>query len=253
MSERNHSFPAVQVPTRRRLPFGFQVLAVIGVLFAVLAASIVVTVLSLVSLSEDQHVLQDKNVPYAVAIATAALNAKGMANDERGYLISGNREFLEELEQRLLSVRTSFSAALIAAEGERQRNAIRSAHAGFEKWVWVVRGNIKTFQAGKRQAATESALGRDRQLRKRYEASLAKAQDVASTAIQLRNNPLASSGWMKFLLVSLFAVLAICVGLAVWVMRTVNFAVEVDETSEPLPAPVELSPSTVRAIRRHSG
>lgn len=237
MSEQERSF-AFAATRGSRLPVGFQVVAVIGVLFAVLAASIVVAVLSLVSLSEDQGELQDKNVPYAVAIATAALNAKGMANDERGYLISGNPEFLEELEQRLLNVRTAFAEAVISADGERQREAVRKAHAGFEEWVWALRSEFKTFQAGKREAATNASLGRGRALRKDYEASLAEAESVASTAILLRNNPFASRGWIVILLVSLLAVLAICVGLTLWLVRTLRLANDVEEGVEPLPAPL---------------
>ena len=251
MSERNRSFPAVQVRTRR-LPFGFQVLAGIGVLFALLAASIIVAVVSIVSLSEDQAELQDKNVPYAVGIATAALNAKGMANDERGYLISGKREFLEEFEQRLLNVRNAFAAAVIAADGERQRDAVRDAHAGFERWVWAVRSQFKTFQAGDRQAATEAALGRGRTLRKAYEAQLSEAEAVASTAIQLRNNSFASRGWVVVLLAFLLVVLAICVGLTVWLARTLNAASGGDELSEPLPAPIPLSAAPVGARQRRN-
>jgi CHASE3 domain sensor protein len=251
MSEHERSF-AFAATREGRLPVGFQVLAVIGVLFAVLAASIVVAVLSLVSLSEDQAELQDKNVPYAVAIATAALNAKGMANDERGYLISGNREFLEELEQRLLNVRTAFAEAVISADGERQREAVRKAHAGFEEWVWALRAQFRTFQAGRREAATDAALGRGRALRKDYEASLEEAESVATTALQLRHNPFASRGWLVILLLSLLAMLVICVGLTLWLVRTLRLANDV-ESVEPVPDPAALSEASLRALRRERG
>jgi methyl-accepting chemotaxis protein len=231
-----------------RSPASMQVVAAIGVLFAALAAAIVIAFLSILSLSHDQAELQDKNVPYAVAIATAALNAKGMANDERGYLISGRREFLREFDQRLLNVRTAFAAAGIAADGRTQRDAVTKAQAGFEDWVWAVRGQFATFQAGKREAATKAALGPGRDLRKSYEASLQEAESVATTALQLRNNPLASAGWVGILLVSLLVVLAMCVGLTLWLMRTLNLASEVDESPEPIDAPLPLS--SVSGLRR---
>lgn len=229
---------------RREVTVSLHVLAAIGILFAALAASIVIAFLSIFSLSHDQAELQDKNVPYAVAIATAALNAKGMANDERGYLISGKPEFLEEFDQRLLSVRTAFSVVLIAADGEPQHDAVTKAHAGFEDWVWAVRGQFRTFQSGKQEAATRASLGPGRALRKSYEASLVDAEAVASTAIQLRNNALASSGSVGILLVCLLILLALSAGMTLWLMRTLSAASEVEEISEPLPAPVPLSPAS---------
>jgi methyl-accepting chemotaxis protein len=250
MNERNRSL--APAPRRvRRPPVGFQALALVGVVVAVLAASIVIAVPLIISLSRDHAELQDKNIPYAVAISTAALHAKGMANHERGFLISGDREFLEEFEQGLLDVRTAFAAAVVAADGERQADAVSKAHAGFEDWVWAVRGELKTYQAGNRQAATATALGRVRALRKSYEASLAEAQTVASSAIRLRNNPLASREWVAILLMSLLVMLAICVALTLWLVRTLNFVSGVDEQSEPLPATVPLSASSVVRQRRN--
>lgn len=249
MSERKSSF-AFAATRGGRLPVGFQVLALIGVLFAVLIASIVVVVLSLVSLSRDQAELQDNDVPYAVAIATAALNAKAMANHERGYLISGSKEFLEEFDQNLVNVRSAFAAASVAAEGDRQVDAAGRAHAGFEQWVWAVRGEFRTFQAGNRAAATRTSLGRVRSVRKDYEASLADAQDVATTAIQLRNNPFARTEWVAILLISLLIVLAICIGLTLWLMNTFNRAFDVQAEPEPLTDPIPLSAATRKTIRR---
>jgi methyl-accepting chemotaxis protein len=229
------------------------VLAGVGVLFAVLAASIVVAVIAIVSLSRDQAELQDRNVPYAVAITTAALNAKAMANHERGYLISGDREFLEEFDQGLLDVRTTFAAAVRAADGERQLDAVAKAHRGFEEWVRAVRSQFRTYRAGKRQAATRAALGRGRALRKSYEASLGEAEAVASTAIRLHNNPFASTAFLANLLISLFVLFAICLATTVWLLRTLKVASDVEDSTEPLPEPTALTEASVRALRRYGG
>jgi CHASE3 domain sensor protein len=217
------SVPTQGAPERkRRLPFGFQVLAGLSVLVAMLTASLVVAVFSTLSLRQDQVQLQDRNVPYAVGIATAALNAKGMANDERGFLISGDRNFLEEFDQRLLNVRTAFAEAAIAADDDAQHRAVSEAHAGFERWVWAARSQFKTFQSGDRKKATKAALGPGRALRKEYEASLTEAQAVASTAIHLHRNAFTSSGWLLILLAMLLTVLAAGVVLALWLTRTLK-------------------------------
>ena len=249
MSKPKRSF-AFAATRGGRLPVGFQVVAVIGVLFAVLIASIVVVFLSLLSLSRDQAELQDRDVPYAVAIATAALNAKAMANHERGYLISGSKEFLEEFDSNLFNVRSAFAAASIAADGDRQVDAAGKAHAGFEQWVFAVRDQFRIYQAGDQEAATRASLGRVRDLRKSYEASLADAQAVARTAIELRNNPFARTEWVAILLMSLLLVLAICVGLTLWLMRTLNTAFDVEGAPEPVADPIPLSAGARRSQHR---
>jgi hypothetical protein len=45
--------------------------------------------------------------------------------------------------------------------------------------------------------------------------------------------------------------LAICVALTLWLVRTLNFVSGVDEQSEPLPATVPLSASSVVRQRRN--
>jgi CHASE3 domain sensor protein len=214
--------PGPPPDTGRRLPLAFPVVASVGLLLAVVVVAIAIAAFSILRLSQDQAQLQDQNVPYAVAVSTAALYAKGIANDERGYLISGNREFLEEIEQRLINVRTAFSEAAIAADGERQRRAIAAAHAGFEEWFWVVRSEFKMFQTGDREKAVKTSLGPGRSLRKKYEASLAEAQAAAKTALQLRRNSFASSGWLPILLAVLVVVLGIGFAVTLWLTRTLG-------------------------------
>jgi CHASE3 domain sensor protein len=235
---------------RTSLPLGFQVIAGAGVmLIAMLAALVVVAVFAAQSLREDQVQLQDRNVPYAVGIATAALHAKGMANHERGFLISGKREFLEEFDQGVLDARTAFSEAALAADDDVQHRAVSEAHAGFERWVWAVRRQFKTFQSGDRREATKAALGPGRQLRKDYEASLAEAQAVATTAIQLRRNSFASSGWVPILLASLLIVLVIGFVITFWLMRTLNVVTDAAVIRDPAPAAGSLLDK--RPGRRH--
>jgi CHASE3 domain sensor protein len=209
-------------PRSGRQSLGFPILVAVGLLLGIVAIAIGIAIYSIFRLSQDQAQLQDQNVPYAVAVATVALNAKGIANDERGYLISGQPEFLEEIEQRLINVRTAFSEAGIAADGERQRRAIAEANAGFEDWFWVVRSEIKMFQAGDREKATKTALGPGRALRKKYEASLGDAQEAATTAIHLRRNSFASSRWLPILVAVLAGVLAIGIAVSVWLLRTLE-------------------------------
>jgi CHASE3 domain sensor protein len=223
-------------------------LAAIGLLLAVLAVSILLAVVSIVSLRSDRTVLQDTNVPYSVAIATAALNAKGMANDERGYLLSGRREFLDLLDQHLLNVRTAFAAAAFAADGARQHGAVEQSHARFERWVLAIRGQFKAFQSGRREAAARAALGQGREQRRSYEASLVDAEAAGLTPIKL-NNPFVSTGWVAFLLLSLLLAVAICVALTVWLLRPPKPASDPAGSSQPLSPTIPVSASSASALR----
>lgn len=253
MQNEKNSFAAAPPSGRATgLPFGFKVLAGIAVVFAMFAAAIAGAIFSIYSLSRDQAQLQERNVPYATAISTAALNAKGMANDERGYLISGNREFLTEIEQRLLNVRTAFSIATISADGEAQIRAADAARAGFERWVRVLEQELAMFKAGNRTAARRSALGPSRTLRKNYEASLAEAQSVAKIAIQQRRNSLASPGWAIILLASLVAVLAVGLAVTFWLFRTLDDAAKLGGRPEPEPVRLPLLEERANRLRRRN-
>jgi methyl-accepting chemotaxis protein len=204
-----------------RLPLRFHLVAGIAALLALLAASLAIAIFLVFSLRHEQSQLQERNVPYAVAVATAALNAKGIANDERGFLLSGRQEFLDELDQRLISVRTAFAEALGAADGEEQLLAVSDARAGFERWITALRTELRAYQRGDRGAALEAALGRGRALRKEYEASLARAQAVAKNSIQVRRSALGSE-WSRsvtILVVGLFFALAVGLAVTFWVTR----------------------------------
>src|SRR5207244_1663595 len=113
-----------------------------------------------------------------------ALAAKGVANDERGFLLSGGRAtYREEADRRIAEAQAAFGGAAGAAATDEQRRAAIAAEAGFERWVATVR-EVFAGYASARQAATAKAVGRDRAVRKRYEAMLARAQSLGAQAIR---------------------------------------------------------------------
>ena len=217
-------------------------LAVIGLLSAVLAASIAVAVVAVVSVGGDRAVLQDENVPYAVAIATAGLNTKGMANDERGYLASGKPEFLSLLDQHLLNVRTALAAAASAADRARQHDLVEEAHIRFERWVSALQGQLEAYRAGNREAATTAALGRGREQRRSYEASLVNAEAAGSTPIELSSPALVSRGWVAVLLSAILLAVALAIGLVIWLLRAPKESSGAEEAAAALAPPIPLRP-----------
>jgi methyl-accepting chemotaxis protein len=101
-----------------------------GVLLTMLAASMLVAVVLIRGLTNHEQRLNDRSIPYATAVAQAALAAKGAANDERGFLLFGDHRFIDEAGRRIASARAWLTASAVADSGTAERRAITAAHAG---------------------------------------------------------------------------------------------------------------------------
>jgi methyl-accepting chemotaxis protein len=209
--------------TRRRTPLGIQVLAGLSGLLALLLVSMLVAIVLVVGLRRDQTALSDRGVPYANAVAEAALQAKAIANDQRGFLMTGDLMFIHEVDHRVDDARRAFDTAGFAAGSSNQRQAVSAARAGFEQWLQAVRTEFASFQNGDRQAAVAASLGPDRDLRKSYEQLLADAQAQADGSLQSASNSAAAaaSRSIQILVACLLVALAIGVAVASWLMRSV--------------------------------
>jgi methyl-accepting chemotaxis protein len=223
VDEHDLTLPVARERSGPRLPMGFQVWLGVGGLLALMAGSLLVAVLLTVGLKHHESHLNDRVVPYARAVASAALNAKGVANDERGFLMTGDQKFIDEAETRVREARAWFAASAATASGGAQRRAATEASTGFERWVTVVRGEFAVSQSAGRRGSITSAFGPDRALRKRYEAALARAQALGDGAIRSADDSVeaASSRSITILLVCLLGGLIIGVGIAYWLVRSI--------------------------------
>jgi methyl-accepting chemotaxis protein len=206
-----------------RVPMGLQVWLGVGALCALMATSVLVGVFLIVGLKRHESHLNDRVVPYARAVASAALNAKGVANDERGYLMTGDQKFVDEAESRIRDARAWFAASVAAASSDAQRRAATEASTGFQRWVTTVRGEFAASQTTGRRGSITASVGPDRALRKRYEAALARAQALGDGAIRSGDQSVeaASSRSITILLVCLLVALTIGVGIAYWLVRSI--------------------------------
>jgi len=122
------------LPRRRgldRLPLHIQLVTLIGGLVVLVALCGAVAVALVVKLGDDGERLADRSA-YTENIAAAALDAKSVANDERGYLITGEEHFRLEAERGISDATTQFRAATAAAttpcsaiRGQRFRRPVR--------------------------------------------------------------------------------------------------------------------------------
>jgi methyl-accepting chemotaxis protein len=205
------------------MPLGLQVVLAVSGLLSLVAVCVLIAVLLVLGLRNDQKQLNDRNIPYANAIAAAALNAKGIANDERGYLLTADPKFTTQMDGRIRRARAAFTTAATTADSPAQYRALVVAQAGFERWIDVLRDQLARFRAGDREGSTAAALGPGRAIRKRYEASLADAQALADHALQSGRTAVSetASRSVTILLASLLVTVAIGLALAVWLTRTI--------------------------------
>jgi methyl-accepting chemotaxis protein len=199
--------------------------AVAGVLslLALMVLSIGVTVTYLLSVKHDEGQLDNQAVPFSSAIAAASLAAKGVANDQRGFLLTGDRTFVAELDRRIGDAGRAFAEAAETAVGSGQATAIRHAQQDFNVWTKSLRRELTTYRGGDHDAAISDALGPNRDLRKAYEARLGKAQELADSAVAADTNAVdATSSRNVRLALSVLAVALIggCV-VAWWLVRAI--------------------------------
>jgi methyl-accepting chemotaxis protein len=202
---------------------GHHVVLDLGGLLALFAAAMMAAIFLVVGLRNGETRLNDRDVPYASAVADAALNAKGIAHDQRGFLLTGDPTFIDEANRRIGAARSSFTAAARAASNDGQRQAVSAAQTGFERWIQAVHEEFVTFRAGDHERAIAASSGTDRELRKNYEQALADAQTLADSSIRSASNSVAAaylqSVWI--LVAGLVLVLAIGGGVAYWLMRSI--------------------------------
>ncbi|MCU1655517.1 MAG: hypothetical protein JWO57_173 [Pseudonocardiales bacterium] len=217
--------PPLTRKRKHRPPLGYQVLFGMGGVLALAVVTVLFSLIMVVALRHDQNRLEDRDVPYASAVATAALNAKGIANDQRGFLLSGDGTYIREADHRASDVRSAFTQAREAAGGPAQRDAVAQARSGFEDWLQAVNAEFATFRAGHHESAIAASLGPDRELRKSYEQSLTTAQTLGERSIQSASSAATatSSRTLAILVAVMVAAVVLGSGIVYWLMRTIAF------------------------------
>ena len=78
-------------------------------------------------------------MPYSAALSAAAVDMKGMANDERGFLMTGDPEFRDEIAERAGKIRDELAAAAKAGDSE----AVEAITAKFDAWAEALAGTAE--------------------------------------------------------------------------------------------------------------
>lgn len=207
-------------PTRTISP-DVKVLVAVAGLVMLLVIAIALAIVFIVTLGGAAN-LAERQGRYTAAVNAAALWAKTLANDERGYFISGDIAFVNQMDGELELARAAFAAAAEAASPE-QRATLAEARDGFERWFEAVRAEIAVYQSGDEEAAIATSLGPTRTMRHAYEGWLADASVLGGEAFQDATTSVADAAGRSvlILLVYLVAAVALAVAVALWVVRVV--------------------------------
>ena len=222
-----------------------RVLVAIAGLLALLAGAIFLAVFLIVGLSDDATQVTDRQGRYVRSIHEAAVNAKGVANDQRGFLLTGRRVYLRELAGRNVKAQAAFRVARDTATSEGEILAVEEASTGYDRWWKELQADIATFQAGQRRPAIERSMGPTRELRKDYEHALDLAYVLGVSALESEKTSVAedASRSVMFLLGYLVFALVVGAAIAVWIIRTIlepayGLLHMLDEDARATPRPV---------------
>lgn len=202
----------LRVVGRKRVASDVQVLIGVGSLLALLAVAVGMAVLLIVSFEDDATDVAHRHVLYASAIHEAALSAKALANSQRGFLLSGNPEYLTAIATDKAEARAAFTQAAGYALGRAEREAARESRAGFDRWLRALNRDIAAYRRGDRERAVQASLGSTRQLRKTYEQSLAHSYALGVRSIESTTDSLSSSATRSVTFLLGYLALALVVG-----------------------------------------
>jgi methyl-accepting chemotaxis protein len=184
--------------------------AAAGSLLALLVVGVLIAVFLVTRLGAEATDLTRRQVQYSTALSSAAINAKGIANDERGYLLSGNEEFLVEIDIRTGLARQAFDQAAEAAD-DAQAQRIFQVFEVFERWLGALEEEIALFRAGDREAARAASLGPTRELRKEYEALLATAS-LTDSGVPDATASVSASAFRSVIILFAYLIAAVIIG-----------------------------------------
>ncbi|MCW3007374.1 MAG: methyl-accepting chemotaxis protein [Solirubrobacterales bacterium] len=210
----------------KRLPLGLKLAAGFAVLVALVAACSLLIQSNLSNVDRHATGVDTRSVPFDAHLTSAATAAKAAANDERGFLLTGEQEFADELAGRHETVLAELAAASRAAPTASARADIAKVVDGYRAWTTALGAEIQQH-AGDPKGAVEAALGANRDLRKAYEASIETAQEHAAKQVDGAFTALDAqvAGARRLVWIVLGLLVAVSALLALFILRTVRASV----------------------------
>jgi methyl-accepting chemotaxis protein len=209
------------------LTFRRQLLIVFGTLVAVVGAAALLSFARLGDVDDAREHIGTRTAPYAAAVNAAATDMKGMANDERGYLMTGDAKFVGEITDRAKKIRGELADAKKVAGEPDDAAAVDKIATGFETWANAVDAELARYKTDP-QGAMKVALGANRDLRKAYEGDLktALADGQSDLNEALGKVQAKADGTRTALLGALGAMIVLAIGGCFWLERRTHRRLE---------------------------
>ena len=171
------------------------------------------------SLSSEQDKLSQKAVPFLNDVNAAAVAAKGAANDERGYAMTGDPEFLDEIHKKRDPVVESnlAAAAKVYGDGSQEAKLAQSASAAYATWVKTREAGAAAYKQSA-QTSQDIALGKSRDLRKAFEGKIETATAAGNANVKAAAAHFKSAKGSAEVTLLLFLSIPVLVGLAFFVI-----------------------------------
>jgi methyl-accepting chemotaxis protein len=204
---------------RRAFALRTYLFAAFAVVVALLLGSTVIAVQQVEKLRQARQHEIGSAVPYITGLQHAAIGAKAAASDERGFLLTGERDYSDEVHSRLAAVDEALDAARTAATDDDRRREVDVIAAGIDAWAQSLDREFGLW-AQDRVAAQALAFGETLDLREAYEDKLTTATDSAGTRLREGvdfDRTVASTEHLLFGM--LLVALAVSVGVALVVAR----------------------------------
>ncbi|MDN4471918.1 methyl-accepting chemotaxis protein [Demequina zhanjiangensis] len=192
---------------------------------AVTALVAVIAVAGINSLHDVRDAELEQSVPYVSGLQSIALAAKAAANDERGFLLTGDPEFSAEVLERFETIDGMLADTRANAADEAQLASLDRLETELVAWEDALVAEFDQY-ATDPEGAEAVALEDNRALRKVYETTLAEMITDGETLIEEGQGFAAQVAWLRTAMIAL-GVLAFAIGAAAgwWLSRRVKRAV----------------------------
>ncbi|BCY05340.1 methyl-accepting chemotaxis protein [Actinoplanes sp. L3-i22] len=155
-----------------------KVLAVAGVAIAGTVVTGALSVTGINDLESTRNAEIGRMVPYVTNLNSVALELKGAANDERGFLLKGDAKFSTEALAHQAKVNSALDSARTLGTGD-DLPVLADIQTASDTWFEALKTEFSLY-ASEPAKATTLALGSNRDLRKVYEALLTAEIDDAN-------------------------------------------------------------------------
>ena len=156
-----------------------------------------------------------------IRLEDAAVTAKAIANDERGFLLTGDQEFIDEIVERRTKIDGLLDEAAAGVPTQEQRAQVEQVRTEIDAWSAALDQEFVLYRTDPK-AATTTALEVNRKLRKTYEETLAATLDSVQAHLDSSADFAGTAATSRLVIAVTLASLAAAVALVVGLGRSIQ-------------------------------